>query len=677
MLGLSDHYRAHTSDARCIIGGHGIIASGGRDSLLKLWAEQGGDSALCQEAHPKWVNAVESIPPGHLKMCSHGGFVTGGQDGLLRVYSLDDGKLTLQHTLRAHDAPVCSLSWLNWEGGLLLLSAGWDEVAKVWEIRSAAGNQCQSTTLPGHENNVCVLGCANGDIITGSSGLWDPVADRLIGFQLRVWREAKVVQTIGEEDGGHSAGIRDLTAITSANATGSSAFASASNDGTVGIWAISAQDKRTTSSTRREYTRLLTLTMPSDTFAFSVCYAAPPPPAPRILPAGATDAAENEATTGITGGIDIRGLLFTGDDAGELCMFDLSQAMAGRGNGGTVKADSGTAVSPAQPIQPAQPVQPVQCMKHPNTVWGVTVISTCPVPSSACPVPSGPADRGAGGDGGDRGDGGVDSVPAGGGSDSPATVANRLSYHVDVATACADGSIRLFSTDPTKQLSAELQQEGMCSRAPSPAAAQFVQYESMGAGAGTAGTAGGGALNVATMPLVSERIQYVGSKGTVSLFRDDEEGGNGGTMAQIAFQWAGSDGSSEWTERDDSGGGTGGGGGGGGETAVGVWVRLGAMHAPVPREGSAAAIAAAVPSAPPAPNSHALRNQKQELNGQYFDRILPVEIDSASKGMLSLLLGINEGDDPKALAIGFCKEHGLMAEYIAQIAMFVESSGMS
>ena len=68
------------------------------------------------------------------------------------------------------------------------------------------------------------------------------------------------------------------------------------------------------------------------------------------------------------------------------------------------------------------------------------------------------------------------------------------------------------------------------------------------------------------------------------------------------------------------------------------------------------------------------QQQQHELDGQLFDRIIPVEIDSASKGQLSLMLGVNKGDNPKLIAAEFCKKHGLLDEYIPQIAMFVDSA---
>jgi len=64
---------------------------------------------------------------------------------------------------------------------------------------------------------------------------------------------------------------------------------------------------------------------------------------------------------------------------------------------------------------------------------------------------------------------------------------------------------------------------------------------------------------------------------------------------------------------------------------------------------------------------------RYQLNGKFYDMVVPVEIDSASKGFLSLMLGFNQTDDPLEVAEAFCKEHDLLDEYIPQIAFFVSS----
>ena len=135
--------------------------------------------------------------------------------------------------------------------------------------------------------------------------------------------------------------------------------------------------------------------------------------------------------------------------------------------------------------------------------------------------------------------------------------------------------------------------------------------------AGGAGSdAGGAAANAveAGAPLADERAAYVGaSEGDVSLFRE-----GGGTLA--AFRWA-----------------------------AGGWERVGP-------------VVAATRRAP-----------KEELDGVWFDRVITVEIDSASRGFLVMMLGFNHDDDPADVARGFCAKHGLLDEYVEHIAAYVAS----
>jgi len=537
-FGLSQHHSAHTSDARCVTGCNGLVASGGRDSKLKLWLP-GGEAYTVQEK--KWVNAVTWIAPGRLRSCMHGGIVTGSQDGLIRIYSLQEQQLHLKHALLAHNAPVCSLSLLDRHGQLQLLSGGWDAVAKVWEVQSAEGSECPVTTLSGHENNVCVIGLANGHIITGSSGVRDQNTDGVTGFQLRVWQNALIVQRIAQDDGGHAGAIRDLAAIRS------SAFASASNDGTVSIWNLSETDVN--------YVCAVKLAVPSESFVFSLCYVA------------STDDESSAATSGT---------IFTGDDSGELCVFDLSLE---------------SVRMPADGI-PCRAASPVQRIHHPNSLWSVAIITAATKSPQTEPLEM----------------------------ESDARVQGNHS----VATACADGVVRIFSADQALQRPLAEQQKSLNPPLVSSLPAEQEQDFSMST----------------TLPRSSERGQFSGpAPGAISLFLDDEAAGGTeatGPLAVVAFRWPDTD-------------------SGDGDT----WVKLGPVLDPVSKK---------------ARKEQQANTQKQELDGELFDHIIPVEVDSVSQGELSLLLGVNVGDDPRSVAAKFCQKHGLMDEYIPQIAMFVEAS---
>ena len=192
------------------------LVSGGRDRICKLISasEDGRDFTEKQVIydHEHWVNAVLPLPTG--------GFVTGCHDNKIRRYS-NDG--TLITRLDAHAKPVVSLA-LNPKTGELI-SGSWDGTAKTWKIE--ATNLINTSTLPGHENGVCVLGLPNGNIATGSAG--QKVGAGVAGFQIRIWKDGTVVKSMTE----HEASIRCLSL-----GPDQSTFYSTSNDGSTREWTM-------------------------------------------------------------------------------------------------------------------------------------------------------------------------------------------------------------------------------------------------------------------------------------------------------------------------------------------------------------------------------------------------------------------------------------------------------
>ncbi|CAM9452478.1 unnamed protein product [Chrysoparadoxa australica] len=66
--------------------------------------------------------------------------------------------------------------------------------------------------------------------------------------------------------------------------------------------------------------------------------------------------------------------------------------------------------------------------------------------------------------------------------------------------------------------------------------------------------------------------------------------------------------------------------------------------------------------------------RKDEIRGQAFDHILPIEIDSRSKGSLQLQLGWNNTDDIQEVAKKFCEQHQLPAgDYVPYIVAHITS----
>lgn len=57
-----------------------------------------------------------------------------------------------------------------------------------------------------------------------------------------------------------------------------------------------------------------------------------------------------------------------------------------------------------------------------------------------------------------------------------------------------------------------------------------------------------------------------------------------------------------------------------------------------------------------------VRWYSKHLRSLLLCQVIPVEIDSASRGMLFFQLGVNRGDDPKDVATAFCQKHSLGPE---------------
>jgi hypothetical protein len=68
--------------------------------------------------------------------------------------------------------------------------------------------------------------------------------------------------------------------------------------------------------------------------------------------------------------------------------------------------------------------------------------------------------------------------------------------------------------------------------------------------------------------------------------------------------------------------------------------------------------------------------KRQELDGEYYDSVIDVEVDSASKGYLQLKIGFNQGDRANDVATNFCARHNLGPEYIEQIKSFASLHGL-
>ncbi|CAM9911070.1 unnamed protein product, partial [Hapterophycus canaliculatus] len=179
----------------------------------------------------------------------------------------------------------------------------------------------------------------------------------------------------------------------------------------------------------------------------------------------------------------------------------------------------------------------------------------------------------------------------------------------DVATGSADFAVRVFTADADRWLRDDRLKEA---------------EEALGEGghvcASVSGGGGGGGDGgwEAKLPSVSDMGVMVGAQnGQLSAFVDEPSG------AAKVFRW---------TEAAGGGAGT------------AKWEPLGTLKPPV---------------------------RKTPFEGGLYDKVIPVEIESASRGFLMFQLGVNRGDDPKQVADAFCQKHSLGPEYLPQIEQFL------
>eukprot|EP00904_Undaria_pinnatifida_P005698 jgi/Undpi1/2258/HiC_scaffold_13.g05644.m1 len=190
----------------------------------------------------------------------------------------------------------------------------------------------------------------------------------------------------------------------------------------------------------------------------------------------------------------------------------------------------------------------------------------------------------------------------------------KTPFVCDVATGSADFRVRVFTPDPDRALQGEALKE-----------AEKACGVGGGGSCGGEGGSGGGAGGDERLPPVSEMGVMVGGEdGQLSAFYDEVTG-----EAKVF----------RWIEAAISGGGV-----------SSRWEPMGALRPPV---------------------------RKVAFEGGLYDKVIPVEVDSASRGLLVFQLGVNNGDDPKNVAAAFCEKHSLGPEYLPQIEQFLFLTSLS
>ncbi|KAJ7735276.1 phospholipase A-2-activating protein [Mycena maculata] len=191
---LSASLAGHTSDVRALsTPADDLILSASRDSTAIVWRRDSAAARFASDsvfhASTRYVNSVTYLPPT-AEAPKAGYAVTGDQDGVINVYSLEPTKDDPDYILLGHTNNVCGL---RTTAGGNIISCSWDYTARVWK------NFNSEYELKGHENSVWdVLAVNEDEFITAS-------ADKTI----KLWKQHKVMHTFP----GHNAVVRSLALI--------------------------------------------------------------------------------------------------------------------------------------------------------------------------------------------------------------------------------------------------------------------------------------------------------------------------------------------------------------------------------------------------------------------------------------------------------------------------------
>lgn len=149
--------RGHALPPTCVAladGEEGVVVSGGKDSRVIVWdAETGKKRVVFKADIEKRYKKNPALADGHVgnvltvAVTDDGNMaVSGGDDGLIRVWDVRAGKLI--ENMRGHRGPVHGLAFRN--ASRQLFSASRDRTVKVWDMNDMAYVE----TLFGHGGEV-------------------------------------------------------------------------------------------------------------------------------------------------------------------------------------------------------------------------------------------------------------------------------------------------------------------------------------------------------------------------------------------------------------------------------------------------------------------------------------------------------------------------------------------
>lgn len=221
---------AHENDINCITPplASGVFATGSRDRVVKVWDVNKDDPVAELTGHTLNVPSVDIFAEGHY-------VVSGSKDNTVRLWDVETAtelfcgniKQNVVHFVRHVSSMNC------------VAQGGEDLTVRLWDVRTEGAKTDLSLSATIDEMDYYPVCCdlipgKEYGLLTGHNGVND-VGSFIAEWDIRMCRRVRTYY-------GHKGTVNCVFASNSEDMYGLETFFSASEDGTIGIWPLLAED---------------------------------------------------------------------------------------------------------------------------------------------------------------------------------------------------------------------------------------------------------------------------------------------------------------------------------------------------------------------------------------------------------------------------------------------------